>query len=334
MTTSRTPQRGAPDAAHWATVGESTFVLGLRFLCAVHRWFGRGPFLLFLYPVVTYYWATRGLARRASMEYLRRIQAERGALGHAPTWRDGVRHFMSFADTILDKTLALSGRYRFDTLRVHGRELLQGLLREGRGGMFVTAHIGCLEMCQAAANELGSLRLNVLVHTSHAEKFNRVLGRLDPDSAVRLLHVSEITPATAVMLAERVGRGEFVAIAGDRIPVGTGKTVRARFLGREAPFPVGSYVLASLLKCPLFLMGCVREGATHALHIERLAEAVDLPRRQRDERLAQHAQAYADRLEALLTEAPFEWFNFFPFWDQPGAGSATEPRLSHEHTPS
>jgi predicted LPLAT superfamily acyltransferase len=335
MTKPEPASAAGTDGAHWSTVGESTFVAGMRFLCAVHRWFGRGPFLLFLYPVVAYYWATRGLARRASMQYLQRVQAAHGSLGHAPGWRDGVRHFLSFADTILDKTLALSGRYRFDALRFEGREHLQALLARGRGGMFVTAHIGCLEMCQAAANEFGTLRLNVLVHTSHAEKFNRVLGRLDPGRAVRLLHVTEITPATAVMLAERIEQGEFVAIAGDRIPIGSGKTVSARFLGFDAPFPVGGYVLASLLKCPLFLMGCVREGAGHRVVIEPLADSVALPRRQRDEVLAQHAQRYAGRLESLLATAPFEWFNFFPFWDQPGAGPAPSPLPSaHEHHPS
>jgi predicted LPLAT superfamily acyltransferase len=154
-----------------------------------------------------------------------------------------------------------------------------------------------------------------------------VLGRLAPDSAVRLLHVSEITPATAVMLAERVERGEFVAIAGDRIPVGTGKTVRARFLGREAPFPVGSYVLASLLKCPLVMMGCIRRGDTHEIVFERLADDVRLPRADRLGACAAYASEFAQRLERLLARAPYEWFNFYAFWDQPGGAAAS---LSHE----
>jgi predicted LPLAT superfamily acyltransferase len=101
----------AMTARHWAGIGESTFVAGMWFLYAVHRVFGRVPFLLCLYPVVLYYWATRGLARRASRQYLERLSLFRG--GPVPTWRSSVRHFLSFADTILDKTLALSGRYRF-----------------------------------------------------------------------------------------------------------------------------------------------------------------------------------------------------------------------------
>lgn len=317
------PIREPRAAVHWASVGESTFVGGMHFMAAVHRLFGRGPFLLLLYPVVCYYWATRGLARRASMQYLRRVQAAHGSLGGPPGWRHGVRHFLSFGDTLLDKILAYSGRYRFDTLRCHGREHLSDLKARGQGAIFVTAHIGCLEMCQIAAEEFGHIRLNVLVHTAHAEKFNRVLGRLAPQSRVRLLQVADITPATAVLLAERVARGEFVAIAGDRVPVGGGKTVEALFLGHPAAFPVGAYVLASLLKCPLFLMGCTREAdGRHTMAIEPLIESIQLPRKQRHEHLAHCAALYAQRIEALVARAPFEWFNFYPFWDQRGAAVA------------
>ena len=302
-------------AIHWADIGESTCVAGIWFLHAVHRLLGRVPFLLCLYPVVLYYWATRGLARRASMQYLQRLQAHRGL--PAPTRRDTLRHFLSFADTLLDKMLALSGRYRFEHVRFEGREPLMAMIERGEGALFVTAHVGCLELCQATAQRQPGLKLNVLVHTAHAERFNRLLHRLAPDSGVSLLQVTEVTPATAVLLAEKVARGEFVAIAGDRVPVaaGAGGTARVRFLGHEAPFPIGAYVLAALLKCPLYMMACVREHGGHSVVFERLAERVALPRGQRPQALAGYATQFAHRLEALLARSPYDWFNFFPFWD-------------------
>ena len=91
----------------------------------------------------------------------------------------------------------------------------------------------------------------------------------------------------------------------------------APFLGREAPFPVGPYVLAMLLQCPLYFMACVREGDGHRVRFTRLAERVELPRARRAQALAEHAAAYAKALEATAVDAPLEWFNFFPFWDQP-----------------
>jgi predicted LPLAT superfamily acyltransferase len=308
----------APAGRHWASIGESTFVAGIRLLWAVHRVLGRLPFRVCLYPVVFSYWLCSGLARRSSMQYLQRIEAAHGVLGHAPTWRDTLRHFFSFAETLLDKLLAISGRYRFEQVKVEGRELLQAQARSGRGGLIVTAHVGCLELCRALAEHDGDggVRLNVLVHTLHAQRFNALLQRLDPGSRVRLLQVTETDAATAVLLQECIERGEWVAIVGDRVPVRQSKTVSLPFLGVEAAFPVGAYVLAALLRCPLFFMGCVRQGDGHVVHFDLLAESVTLPRKDREGALRSLAAAYVQRLESLVQRSPFDWFNFFPFWDQ------------------
>ena len=36
--------------------------------------------------------------------------------------------------------------------------------------------------------------------------------------------------------------------------------------------------------------------------------------------------AYAERLEMVLKLAPFEWFNFFAFWDQKSIATTHETR--------
>jgi len=317
---------------HWSSIGEETFVGGMWLLYMLFRVGGRLPFRLFLYPVVLWYWATNRAAREASLEYLQRLQRATGALGREPGRRDTIRHFFSFAETILDKMLALGGRYRFDRVRLVGREPVAQMLREGRGGLFVTAHVGCLEMCQASADATPGLKLTVLVHTVHAEQFNRMLDRLSPGREISLMQVTEISPATAVLLAERVERGEFVAIAGDRVPIVAGRAsaVQVPFLGHDAPFPTGAYMLASLLKCPLFSLGCIRQGDTHEVVFDKLADCVVLARGDRLGACAVHAAEFARGLERLLARAPFEWFNFFSFWNQPGALAARPTPLRHD----
>ncbi len=313
----RAPQDASPQGAtHWAQLRETTFATGIWFMYRVYFVLGRLPFLLILYPVVTYYWITHGAGRRASMDYLRRLQAAQGSLGRAPAWHHSLRHFLSFADTLLNKLLAASGRYRFERLRVEGAQQVHEMIERGQGGVFVTAHIGCLELCQASASRQTGMKLTVLVHTRNAERFTQVMKKLDPSGSVELIQVTEITPATAMLLNDKVSRGEFVAIAGDRIPVQGGRITKAPFLGASAPLPIGPYVLASLLKCPLLMLSCIREGRAYVVRVEMLAERIELPRARRDAVLAQHAAVYAGKVEALLARAPYEWFNFFFFWDQ------------------
>jgi predicted LPLAT superfamily acyltransferase len=305
----------ASAATHWARIGESTFTFGIWFLYGTYRVFGRWPFRLCLYPVVLTHWLLRPGVRQASMQYLQRLQQATGALGHEPTRRDSLRHVSLFAETLLDKLLAVAGRYPFAQVRTQGREELYEYLAQGRGAVIITAHMGCMEMCRAMGEARGA-RINVLVHTRHAERFNRLLEKLSPGHGVRLMEVSETDPSFSLRLAERIEAGELVAVAGDRVPVTASQAVDARFLGHTAQFPVGPYVLAALLRCPLYLLTSIHEDDTYRIQMERLADAVVLPRGNRAQALAGLAQRYADALTQRLVRSPYDWFNFFPFWNR------------------
>jgi predicted LPLAT superfamily acyltransferase len=162
--------------------------------------------------------------------------------------------------------------------------------------------------------------LNVLVHTRHAEQFNKMLSRLDPNTHVKLLQVTEFTPATAAMLAAKVEAGEFVVIAADRVPVSeNGRTVVVPFLGAPAHFPLGPWVLASALRCQVVFFSVTHDvsGEGYLVEFERFAERVELPRGRRDEAAAAYVSRYAQKLEALCRRSPYDWFNFFPFWEPP-----------------
>ena len=300
---------------HWADIGESTSVRGILLLCAVHRWLGRWPFRLCVYPVVLVHWLLNGTARRASLQYLRRAHEHLGMPVRRPGMWQSLHHFAMFAETLLDKILALGQRYPVDKVRMERHGVL-ARVRSGQGGLIVTAHLGCLELCQVMAEQVPGLRLTALVHTAHAERFNRMMRRLDETTRVELLQVTDLGPADAVKLAERVARGEFVAIAGDRVPLRGGRSVTATFRGRDAPFPIGAYVLGAALRCPVFTMACLHEGEGYAVQFDAFAERIVLPRGSRDAALAGYAAQFSAWMEQQVRRSPYDWFNFYPFWDQ------------------
>jgi predicted LPLAT superfamily acyltransferase len=307
-------------AQHWAHLGETTFVSGIWLLYGVHKLFGRRLVRALMSPVVLLHWLTRPALRRASLAYLRHLhRAEPGVFPREPGWREGLRHVACFAETMLDKLLAMAGRYPAEAVREQDFSLVDAMLAQGRGGVFITAHMGCLELCRMVGKSKQNLKLTVLVHTRHAQAFNRILQRLDPTSAVNLLEVTDFGPAMALQLKDLVDAGGWVAIAGDRVPIHSAQTATVDFLGAPAPLPVGAYVLASVLQCPLVLLTCLHHGAGYEIRFELLAERVLLPRAQRHERLAQYAQAYARILQRRLRESPYDWFNFYAFWDSPHA---------------
>lgn len=305
----------ASDTRHWAAINEASFVAGMRLLFWVCRVFGRWPFRVLLYPVLLWYVATQTRARRVSQDYLRRVGQPSGLFGV-------LRHFASFAEAILDKMLLWGGLFDFSRVSLHGAEPLLQRIRERKGAMLMCAHLGNLDLCRALSLRTPGLRITVLVHTRHAQAFNDMLAKLDSRSALNLMQVTEMTPAMAMQLSERVEQGEFIVIAGDRVPVSTNPRVaRAPFLGQAAAFPIGPYVMASVLDCPLYTLFATRQGDGYALHFERLREKVDLPRRAREAALADLAGDYARLLEHHVRRAPLEWFNFYDFWHLPDPDS-------------
>jgi predicted LPLAT superfamily acyltransferase len=298
---------------HWASINELSFVAGMRLMFWIFRWFGRWPFRLVLYPVLAWYVLSKPLPRRASQEFLRRV-AGRTASG-AP----GVmRHFGAFGESILDKMLLWGGLFDFDTVDLHGGDLIADAVAAGRGGLLVCAHLGNLELCRVLSRQRNDVKLTVLVHTKHAQAFNAMLGRLNPDSQLNLMQVTEMSPATAMQLSERVARGEFVVIAGDRVPVSLHPRVAvADFIGAPAAFPVGPHMLASILQCPVYLLFSMRRDGRSEVHFEHFRDQVRIPRQGREAALQALAADYARRLEHHTLRAPLQWFNFYDFWHLP-----------------
>jgi predicted LPLAT superfamily acyltransferase len=183
----------------------------------------------------------------------------------------------------------------------------------GRGALLIGSHLGNLELCRAIAAVSRRTRLNVLMHTRHAAHFSRVL-RMAGASDLTILQVTELDAATALMLKDRMDQGEWVVITGDRVPVHGGRTVDVELLGGRAPLPVGPYVLAALLECPVFLIFCLRRAGRHHVYFEHFVERVQWQRRERDSVLAALAQRFAGRLEHYLRLEPLQWFNFYSFW--------------------
>lgn len=313
---------------HWAHINEASFVGGMRLLFGIYRIAGRWPFRLALYPALGWYLLSKPAARRASMVYLQRLCTFSPAVASLhrirPGWRGVFQHFAAFADNILDKMLLWGGLFKTADVVSFGCEQMLGNMQAQRGGLLICAHLGNLELCRVLSRQHRELKITVLVHTKHARAFNRLLAQLDPDSQLNLMQVSEMTPATAMLLAEKVGRGEFVAIAGDRIPVSpVPRVAHASFLGKSAAFPIGPYVLASLLECPAYLLFSIMKNGRSECHFELFRESIHLPRKNRDQVLHELAAAYAARLEFFCLKAPLQWFNFYDFWHLSGYNDAS-----------
>ena len=305
------PTESAP--SHWSALRERGAFWGLRACGLVYRALGRRGCRLLLHPIVFYYYALAagGEQRRASLGFLTR------ALGRPVGWADGYRHYLSFARRALDTFAAWNGGIGADAIDVADREVLDRAIAAPGGALIVVAHVGNLDLARAVLDARTRERLTVLVHTRNAVHYNRILREFRPEVALKTIQVTEIEPAVAIDLKQRVERGERVVIAGDRTPVANaGRVVMVPFFGQPAAFSQGPWVLASLLECPVYMMFCLRAGTRYRLSMESFADRVVLPRADRASALRDCAARFAARLEHYARLDPFQWYNFYDFWAQ------------------
>ncbi|MEG2847079.1 MAG: acyltransferase, partial [Acinetobacter sp.] len=121
---------------------------------------------------------------------------------------------------------------------------------------------------------------------------------------------------TAVLLQEKLEQGEWVILAADRVPVQSQRVQRVSFLGVDADWPQGAWILASLLKVPILAVFCYRQKQQFDVHIHLLAEKVELPRANRLIAMQNFTRKYVEVLEQHCIRAPYQWFNFYNFWNK------------------
>ncbi|WP_394389963.1 glycosyltransferase family 2 protein [Shewanella woodyi] len=316
----RLPQRvfKQKDNQHWSRISERGSYWGIKLLAASYKLGGHWLCRAIMYPVIFYFFLTGRHAREASQAFLKQVKAfdpEHPQLQEEVSWRHSLKHFITFGNAALDRIDAWCDRIQLSQIEFPNRELLAEQLEAGQGAVLLVSHLGNLELCRAICINQKQVKVNVMVMTQNAENFNRVLKQLNPDSSLNLIQVTELGPTTSMLLQQKVEQGELVVIAGDRTSTNTqGRVVYSPFMGKEAPFPQGPFILAGLLDCPVYLMFCLREQGVYHVHLEAFSNTLKGPRKGRMQRLEEAVHHYSARLEYYARREPLQWFNFFDFW--------------------
>lgn len=299
---------------HWSKMQERGTYFGMQILLTVYRIFGRRILSIFLYPVVVYLYFSGGTSKQASHEYLQRIHKIK-QWSKPIDFRSGIKHFYSFAQSAFDKIDAWAGKITPDDIVYSQEHPLQALTEKNQGAIFIGSHLGNLEVCRALGHGRYQTRINVLVFTHHAVEFNRVMKKINSDANIDLIQATEVSADLAILLKERIDNGEILVLAGDRTSVNTpGRVVNSQFLGTPAPFSQGSFILASIMDCPVYFLFCLKEGRKYRVIFEHVTNSLKFARKTRQVELESIVSKYAQRLEFYCLQYPFQWFNFFDFW--------------------
>ena len=274
----------------------------LRLMAWIALRLGRPAARLVLHLITPYFLAFAPSARRASRAYLAR------ARGRSATLADLYRHFHAFAATVLDRFYLLNDRNDLFDFEVQGEAELRGQLRRGGGGLLYGAHLGSFEALRALGRRNQGLRVAMVMYEDNARMLNETLAAISPQARQDVIALGSID--SMLRVRDCLAGGGVAGVLGDR-GLGGEESLALPFLGAPARFPLGPMRMAAMLRCRVhFMAGLYLGGNRYALRFEPLADFGAAP-------VAPEAAlaAYVACVERHCRAAPYNWFNFYDFWD-------------------
>ena len=298
----------------WLERPEGGSAWALKLILFVALRLGRAVSRTVLIPITCYFLLRRAPERRASRDYLTRV------LGRPPTWLEVARHFHTFAGVTLDRVYFLTRNPGYFDARLLGMEQLHHAMDLGRGVLLIGAHVGSFDALRAASTLRPDVTVRVVLDAAHSPILSALLRQLNPKIAEGIINPRQDGTAVALEIGAALSAGALVTMLGDRGRPGNA-TVSVDFLGSPAEFPTAPWQIAAALRVPVVLCaGLYRGGRRYDLHFELVAEQLHVERSHRQQQIRMLMQDFADRLAALLRVAPYNWFNFYDFWNEPDSG--------------
>lgn len=293
----------------WKQRGEIGNNSALRAIVWISRSCGRGFAQFLMWPTALYFFMRRGPERRASRLYLNRVLGRPASAWHV------YRHIHCFSATILDRLFLFSERFRRFDIRAHGLPELDRALEGGKGVLLIGSHLGSFDALRVLSLERPEVKVRIVLDVEHSQKLSQFLNALNPALAASIINARDAGPAAAIAIKQALDENAIVALLADRGQPNN-PTQPANFLGFAAPFPLSPWLLASVVKTPVMLaFGLYRGGNRYDLHFEMFADCLTIDRNRRAEVLSEILQRFADRLAHYARLAPYNWFNFYDFWN-------------------
>jgi predicted LPLAT superfamily acyltransferase len=303
-----------PEQAEWLAARERGSARLLRLMVFISLRLGRTLSRGLLYGIAVYFFVFAPGARRHSRRYLSL------ALGRSPRAGDRFRQILYFATCTHDRLFLINEQFDGFHITIEGESLVRAQLDTGRGAFLLGAHLGSFELIRSVGQHQRGLHVSMAMYEHNAQKMKAVLAAINPAANPDIIALGEID--AMLRIAERLDRGAFVGVLGDRT-LGKEAVQAVTMLGERAYLPVGPMRAAAVLRRPVLFMAGLYRGKNH-YHVvfAQIADFSTTPAGGRDAAVRAAIERYAALLDRYCRMDPYNWFNFFDFWRERSAGAA------------
>ena len=278
-------------------------VLGYKiFIFFIQKLGIRAAYVL-LYLVALYYFLFSIKGRNASFYYFHK------RLGYTKlkSFISVYINYYNFGKTIIDKFAISSGLRDKFTFEFDGEHHINEIVKEKKGGILISAHVGNFEISQYCFTLLDQhSEINLVTTDNEHSAIKDYLDSVSLKSSIKFIIIKD-DMSHIFNINNALRNNELVCFTGDRYFEGS-KILKEELLGKETNFPAGVFMLASRLKVPVIFLYIMKEPK---LHYHFYAEKANFKNREAQGLLNQYTQS----MERKLKKYPYQWFNYYDFWN-------------------
>ncbi|WP_448699595.1 hypothetical protein ACFGVR_21355 [Mucilaginibacter sp. AW1-3] len=219
------------------------------------------------------------------------------------------RNYNLLGQSLIDKVAVMSGIPNKLTFNFDGIENLHEIAALNKGGLLLTSHIGNWEVASHLFYEIDA-RINIVTFDGEDQRIKEYLESVTGKSKVNYIIIKD-DMSHIFAISDAFLNNELVCMPADRFIEGN-KTVTVKFLGADAKFPMGPFVLGAQFGVPVIFVYGMKESTYHYhFFANQLKEYLYLDR---GEATQQMVADFVDYMENKVKQYPEQWYNYYNFW--------------------
>ncbi len=277
---------------------------GYRIFVFILKNLGLGVAYFFLLFVAAYYVLFSAKSTKAIYAFYR----NRMGYGTLQSVRKLYQNYYVFGQTLIDKVVIQSGMPNKFTCVSNGQESLHQIIKNQKGGIVISAHIGSWETAGHFLTDHEAV-INILMHDVEHEKIKGYLSKVTGKKRVNVIPIKDDI-SHIYKISEALARNELICMHGDRYMKGS-KYLEAEFLGEKACFPEGPFILAALFKVPVVYAFSFKTSKNqYHFYSTPIKDFSHISKRD----VTPILNDFVQEVTGKIKQYPEHWFNYYDFW--------------------
>ena len=220
------------------------------------------------------------------------------------------QNYYCFGQTLIDKIAVMANHSTKFSFDFDGEAHLLEMVSKKKGGLLFSAHAGNWEAAGQLLKRLNT-KINIVMYDGENTHIKNYLDTVKGEKTFNIIYVKNDL-SHIYRINEALGASEIVCMHADRFLPGN-RTITCNFLGADAKFPEGPFLLAFKLKVPVAYVHSFKESGTHyhfySTKIKYFYES-------KGDSMQSILNDFTSDLEKMIKRYPKQWFNYYDFWEK------------------